>query len=78
MWRQVVLYFRTHSYRADNCQAKENLQNEDEADIKAAQWIFKMLDNAPGNQLNLVFNVTNTEFSLHMAPACNILIDTVL
>ncbi|RMC15405.1 hypothetical protein DUI87_07596 [Hirundo rustica rustica] len=41
MWRQVVLYFRTHSYHADNCQAKENLQNEDEADIKAAQWIFK-------------------------------------
>lgn len=37
-----MLYFRTHSYRADNCQAKENLQNEDEADIKAAQWIFKV------------------------------------
>lgn len=37
-----MLYFRTHSYHADNCQAKENLQKEDEADIKAAQWIFKV------------------------------------
>lgn len=47
MWRQVLLYFRTHSYHADNCQAKETLQNEDEEDIKAAQWIFKVRQN-PG------------------------------
>lgn len=37
-----MLYFRTHSYHTDNWQAKENFQNEDEADIKAAQWIFKV------------------------------------
>ncbi|XP_074941121.1 regulator of G-protein signaling 20 isoform X2 [Phalacrocorax aristotelis] len=41
MWRQVLLYFRTRSYNADSCQAKETLHNEDEEDIKATQWIFK-------------------------------------
>ncbi|XP_069710187.1 regulator of G-protein signaling 20 isoform X1 [Phaenicophaeus curvirostris] len=41
MWRQVLIYFRTHSYHADNYQAKETLQSEDEEDIKAAKWIFK-------------------------------------
>ncbi|XP_032536235.1 regulator of G-protein signaling 20 isoform X6 [Chiroxiphia lanceolata] len=41
MWRQVLLYFRTHSYHADNCQAKETLQNEEEMEIKATEWIFK-------------------------------------
>ncbi|XP_065524337.1 regulator of G-protein signaling 20 isoform X3 [Lathamus discolor] len=40
MWRQVLLYFRTHSYHADNCQAKETFQNEEE-NIKGPQWIFK-------------------------------------
>ncbi|XP_061304465.1 regulator of G-protein signaling 20 isoform X2 [Pezoporus flaviventris] len=41
MWRQVLLYFRTHSYHAENCQAKETFQNEEEENIKGAQWIFK-------------------------------------
>ncbi|XP_074675297.1 regulator of G-protein signaling 20 isoform X1 [Strix aluco] len=41
MWRQVLLYFRTHRYHADNCQAEETLQSEDEEDIKAAEWIFE-------------------------------------
>ncbi|XP_064026787.1 regulator of G-protein signaling 20 isoform X2 [Pogoniulus pusillus] len=41
MWRQLLLYFRTHSYHADNCQAKETLQNEDGEANKAARWIFK-------------------------------------
>jgi len=47
MWRQFLLYFRTHSYHADNCQAKETLQNEGEEDIKAAQRISKVRQN-PG------------------------------
>lgn len=42
MWRQVLLYFRTQSYHAENCQAKETLQNEDDENTKAAQWIFKV------------------------------------
>jgi len=44
MWRQLLLYFRTHSYHADNCQAKDALQNENEneEDIKTVQQLFKV------------------------------------
>lgn len=42
MWRQLLLYFRTHSYHADSCQAKDALQNENEEDIKTVQQLFKV------------------------------------
>lgn len=42
MWRQFLLYFRTHSYRADNSQEKDTLQSENEEDIKTVQQLFKV------------------------------------